>query len=93
MAEKTSMDVTVAIIMPYQLESFLKLHVIMSAVKCKSQSCWKRETGCLSQCLRTVFYSLYAAEMPQLSCINAFQQSVPIIVLIFFFSFLYVAFH
>lgn len=54
MAEKTSMDVAVAIIMPYQLETFLNLDIIMSAVKCRSLSCWKIEAGCLSQCLRTV---------------------------------------
>lgn len=46
MEEKTSMDLTV-VIMPCQLESFLKLHVIISAVKCSSISCWKREAGYL----------------------------------------------
>lgn len=38
-----SMDVTVAIIMPYQLGSFLKLHVIMSAVKCRSLTAGKEK--------------------------------------------------
>lgn len=92
MAEKKSRDVTVAIIMPYQLGSFLKLHVIMSAVKCRSLGCWQREAGCLSQCLRIVS-SLYAAEIPQLSCIKSFQQSVPIIILIFLVNFLSVSFN
>lgn len=77
MEKKTSMDLTV-VVMSYQLESFLKLPVIMFAVKCSFLSCWKRETGCLSECLKAVL-PLYAAEIPQRSYINSCLQSVTIL--------------
>lgn len=43
MERKTSMNRSVVIIMPYQLELFLKLHVIMCAVKCSSVSCREKQ--------------------------------------------------
>lgn len=93
MEEKTSMDLTVVIIMPYQLESFLKLHVIMSAVNYSSVSCWERETGCLSQCLRAVLFPLCCSDSTPLiqkllptKCYNRFMFLI-------FVSFLSVSFN